>query len=35
MGIPAGKRPLRRPSRVWKANINIDLHEVGWENGLE
>jgi hypothetical protein len=35
VGIPEGKRPLGRPSRGWKANINIDLHEVGWENELD
>jgi hypothetical protein len=25
---PVGKRPLRRPRRRWKDNINVDLQEV-------
>jgi hypothetical protein len=27
---PEGKRPLRRPSRRWEDNIQIDLREIGW-----
>jgi hypothetical protein len=26
---PEGKRPLGRPRRRWKDNINMDLQEVG------
>jgi len=29
MGKPEGKRPLGRPRRRWKDNINMDLQEVG------
>jgi len=29
VGKPEGKRPLRSPRRRWKANINMDLREVG------
>jgi hypothetical protein len=25
-----GKRPLRRPRRMWVDNIRVDLGEVGW-----
>jgi hypothetical protein len=28
VGKPEGKRPLRRPRRGWKDNINIDLGEI-------
>ena len=28
-GTPAGKRPLRRPSRRWEDSIRIDLKEIG------
>ena len=28
VGIPEGKRPLRRPRRRWKDNIKMDLQEV-------
>jgi hypothetical protein len=28
MGIPEGKRPLRRPRRRWENNIRMDLQEV-------
>jgi len=30
LGIPDGRRPLRRPTRGCKDNIKIDLQEVGW-----
>jgi hypothetical protein len=26
-----GKRPLRRPSLIWKDNIKIDIREIGME----
>jgi hypothetical protein len=29
VGKPGGKRPLGRPRRRWKDNIQIDLQEVG------
>ena len=28
-GIPAGKRPLGRPSRRWEDNIRMDLKDIG------
>jgi hypothetical protein len=28
-GKPAGKRPLRRPSRIWEDNIRMDFGEKG------
>ena len=28
-GTPAGKRPLRKPSRRWEDNIRMDLKEIG------
>jgi hypothetical protein len=28
---PEGKRPLRRPSRRWQDNTEIDITETGWE----
>ena len=32
VGKPEGKRPLERPRRRWKANIKINLQEVGcWD----
>ena len=31
MGRPEGKRPLRRPRRLWEDNIRMDLHDVKWE----
>ena len=31
MGRREGKRPLGRPMRRWKNNINMDLQEVEWE----
>jgi hypothetical protein len=27
---PEGKRPLGRPCRRWKNNIEIDIQEIGW-----
>jgi hypothetical protein len=29
MGMPEGKRPLRRPRRRWVDNIKMDLRETG------
>ena len=29
VGKPKGKKPLGRPSRRWKDNVTMDLHEVG------
>jgi len=29
VGKPEGKRPLRRPRRIWEDNIKMDLYEVG------
>jgi hypothetical protein len=29
VGKPEGKRPLRRPSRMWVDNIKMDLREIG------
>jgi hypothetical protein len=31
VGKPEGKRPLRRPRRMWVHNIKIDLREIGWD----
>jgi hypothetical protein len=31
IGKREGNRPLRRPKRGWKDNINIDLKEIRWE----
>jgi hypothetical protein len=30
VGKPEGKRPCRRPGRIWEDNIKIDLQEVGY-----
>jgi hypothetical protein len=30
VGKPEGKRPLRRPRRMWVCNIKMDLLEIGW-----
>jgi hypothetical protein len=30
VGKPEGKRPLRRPRRIWENNIDMDLQKVGW-----
>jgi hypothetical protein len=34
VGMPGGKRPLRRPRRRWVDNIKMDLREIGWD-GVE
>jgi hypothetical protein len=31
IGMPEGKRPLRRPRRRWVNNIQIDLRQTGWD----
>ena len=31
MGKPEAKRPLRRPSHMWKDNIELFLNEMGRE----
>ena len=31
---PQGKRPVGRPRRRWKANIELDLKEIRWD-GLD
>ena len=31
-GRPEGKRPRRRPWRIWDGDINMDLQKVGWGN---
>jgi hypothetical protein len=31
---PEGKRPLGRPGRRCEDNIKMDLHEVGWGEGM-
>jgi hypothetical protein len=33
VGRPEGKRPLGRPKRRWKDNINMYLQEVGGGRG--
>ena len=30
VGIPEGKRILKRPRHRWQDNIRIDLQEIGW-----
>jgi hypothetical protein len=30
VGMPEGKRPIRRPRRRWVDNIKMDLREIGW-----
>jgi hypothetical protein len=30
LGMPAGKRPLRRVKRRWLDNIKIDIREIVW-----
>jgi hypothetical protein len=30
MGKPEGKRQLGRPRRIWVANNDMDLRELGW-----
>jgi hypothetical protein len=32
VGQPEGKRPLRRPRRRWKDNIETGFREIGLEN---
>jgi hypothetical protein len=34
VGMPAGKRPLGRPTRRWVDNVKIDIREIGW-GGME
>jgi hypothetical protein len=34
VGMPEGKRPLRRPRRRWEDGIKMDLREFGW-GGVE
>jgi hypothetical protein len=31
VGMPEGKRPLRRPRRRWVDNIKMDPREIGWD----
>jgi hypothetical protein len=31
VGMPEGKRPLRRPRRRWMDNIKMDLREIEWD----
>lgn len=31
MAKPEGKRPLGKPWRIWKDNINMDLREAKWD----
>jgi hypothetical protein len=31
VGMPEGKRPLRRLRRKWVNNIKMDLREIGWD----
>jgi hypothetical protein len=30
---PEEKRPLGRPRRIWEDNIQMELQEIGWEEG--
>jgi hypothetical protein len=34
VGMPYGKRPLKRPRRKWVDNIKTNLKEIGW-NGMD
>jgi len=34
-GQHEGKRPLRRPKRIWEENMKMNLQEVGWGHGLD
>jgi hypothetical protein len=34
VGKPEGKRQLGRPELRWEDNIEMDIQEVGWGNGL-
>jgi hypothetical protein len=29
VGKPEGKRPVRKPRRMWEGNIKMDLKEIG------
>jgi hypothetical protein len=31
VGIPEGRRPLRRSRRRWVDNIKMDLREIQWD----
>jgi hypothetical protein len=31
VGMPEGKRRLRRPRHRWVDNIKMDLREIGWD----
>jgi hypothetical protein len=31
VGMPEGKRPLRRSRRRWVGNIKMDLREIEWD----
>jgi hypothetical protein len=31
VGMPEGKRPLRRPRRRWVDSIKMDLKEIRWD----
>jgi hypothetical protein len=33
VGMPKGKRPLRRPRHRWEDEIRIDLREIGLGGG--
>jgi hypothetical protein len=35
VGKPEGRRTLGRSIRRWEDNIKMDLHEVGWDYGLD
>jgi hypothetical protein len=35
VGKPEGKKPLRRPRRIWEDNIKMDFQEVEWGHGLD
>jgi len=34
VGRTGGRRPLGRTRRRLEDNIKVELHEVGWEHGL-
>jgi hypothetical protein len=31
VGMPEGRRPLRRPRCRWAENIKVDHREIGWD----
>jgi hypothetical protein len=31
VGMPEGKRPLKRPTRRWVANIKMYLRDIRWD----